>query len=103
MVKGQIGDCIQQVMAICTMWQPGRTQIRGLVLQMIAACFGCIQQLKRNYAIIFPMQMAHIVKKQTLAFPKLTSTHKHHHRSLNLGKHGQEQVEQLLVALVIRQ
>ena len=88
MVKGQIGDFIQQVMEICTMWQQGRTRIRGLVLQMAAACFGCIQRLKRNYAIIFPMQTGHIVAKQTLVFPKLTSTNKHHHRSLNLEKHG---------------
>ena len=70
MVKGQIGDCIQQVMAICTMWQPGRTATLGLVLQMIAACFGCIQQLKRNYAIIFPMRMAHIVKKANISIPQ---------------------------------
>ena len=85
------------------MWQQEQTVVRGRHLQMTVACFWCIQQLKRNYAIIFHMQMAHTVEKQTLVFPKLTSTNKHHQRSLNSPNHGQEQADRPLVALVIKQ
>ena len=98
MVKGQVVDCIQLVMEICTMWQQEQTVTPGRALQMTVVCFGCIQQLRRSYAIISHMQMGRIVAKQILVSPKLTSTNKHHHRSLNFQEHGQEQADQLLAA-----
>ena len=72
-------------------------------MHMTAACFGCKQQLKRNDAIKYHMQMGRIVAKQILVFPKLTSANKRHQHILNFRKGGQERAEQLLVALVIKQ
>ena len=71
MGKDQTGDCIQQVMVICTMWQQEQTVTPGRALQMTVVCFGCLQQLRRSYAIISHMQMGRIVAKQILVSPNL--------------------------------
>ena len=92
-----------QVMETYTILLAVFKRTHGPALLMTLAFCGYIVRLKRNWHTTSLMRMAHTVAKPTSVCHRVPSMHKHHHRSLNFRKLGQDLAEQLLVALVIKQ